>query len=111
MPKKHTQLALLPTKAVECYRRQQDYADSFPVMGKAIDYVPASETAPVNPSQIIQNQHNHYYGGEQSNVIPITKLAPPQSTEKENSVLLTLLFSTGVSLFLLGFLLAVAIGR
>lgn len=110
MPKKHTQLALLPTKAVERYRRQQDYADSFPVMGEVIDYVPASETAPVNPSQIIQNQHNHYYG-EQSNVIPITKLATPQPTERENSVLLTLLFSTGVSLFLLGFLLAVAIGR
>tara|TARA_B100001989_G_scaffold246661_1_gene217824 strand:- start:1427 stop:1753 length:327 start_codon:yes stop_codon:yes gene_type:complete len=108
MPKKHTQLALLPTQAVEQYRKQQSYAGGLSIVSEVVDYVPVSEAT---PSQIIQHQHNHYYGNDPT-LLPDSD--PKQTTDSqfnEDSVMLTLLISTGVSLFLLGFLLAVAIGK
>jgi len=116
MPKRTTHLCLVPDKAVEKYRQQQMFSDSYASSGEVVDYVPASETVP-KASQIIQNQHNHYY----QNARAASLDCPPLDNEdgrvsgpapaRADDVLMALILSTGLSLFLLGFLLAVAIGR
>ena len=116
MPKRTTHLCLVPDKAVEKYKEQQTYSDSFAQSEGVVDYVPVSETVP-SASQIIQNQHNHYYQNAKATALAYPPLAKEDARVSDHTdsraddVLMTLILSTGLSLFLLGFLLAVAIGR